>query len=118
MDIKVEGKPIAELDTDALIVVGFEGAAPGFEGAAPKGPTSALSKELYDAGEFSGKSLEIAILHRPTGLKAKRLVLAGGGKGAEFNPAELRKLSGAMLRALKSKGIRNIVLALDERFRS
>jgi leucyl aminopeptidase len=111
MDTKVEGKPIAEVDADALIVVGFEGAA-------PEGPTSALSKELYDAGEFSGKSLEIAILHRPAGLKAKRLVLAGGGKRAEFNPAELRKLSGAMLRALKSKGVRNIVMALDEPFRS
>jgi len=111
MDIKVEGKPIAEVEADALIVVGFEGAA-------SEGPTSALSKELYDAGEFSGKSLEFAILHRPTGLKAKRLVLAGGGKRAEFNPAELRKLSGAMLRALKSKGVRNIVMALDEPFRS
>jgi len=111
MDTKVEGKPISEVDTDALIVVGFEGAA-------PEGPASALSKELYDAGEFSGKSLEIAILHRPAGLKATRLVLAGGGKRAEFNPAELRKLSGAMLRALKSKGVRNIVMALDEPFRS
>jgi leucyl aminopeptidase len=111
MDIKVEGKPIAEVDTDALLVVGFETAA-------PEGPASALSKELYDAGEFSGKSFEIAILHRPAGLKAKRLVLAGGGKRAEFNPAELRKLSGAMLRALKSKGVRNIVMALDEPFRS
>jgi len=111
MDIKVEGKPIAEVDTDALLVVGFETAA-------PEGPASALSKELYDAGEFSGKSFEIAILHRPAGLKAKRLVLAGGGKRAEFNPAELRKLSGATLRALKSKGVRNIVMALDEPFRS
>jgi leucyl aminopeptidase len=111
MDIKVEGKPIADVDADALIVVGFEGAA-------PDGPTSALSKELYDAGEFSGKSLEFAILHRPGGLKAKRLVLAGGGKRGGFNPAELRKLSGAMLRALKPKGVRSIVLALDEPFRS
>ena len=111
MDIKVEGKPIAEVDADALIVVGFEGANPG-------GLTTALSKELYDAGEFSGKSLEIAILHRPAGLNAKRLVLAGGGKSGDFNPAELRKLSGAMLRALKSKGVRNIVMMLDEPFRS
>jgi leucyl aminopeptidase len=111
MDIKVEGKPIAEVEADALLVVGFEGAAPG-------GPPSGLSKELYDAGEFSGKSCEIAILHRPAGLKAKRLVLAGGGKRGEFNPAELRKLSGAMLRALKPKGVRSIVMALDEPFRS
>ena len=111
MDIKVEGKPIAEVDADALLVVGFEGATPG-------GPASGLSKELYDAGEFSGKSLEIAILHRPAGLKAKRLVLAGAGKPDDFNPAEMRKLSGAMLRALKPKGVRSIVIALEEPFRS
>src|SRR5580693_6866937 len=111
MDIKVEAKPIAEVEADALIVSGFEGSAPG-------GPASGLSKELYDSGEFSGKALEIAILHRPAGLKAKRLVLAGAGKPGEFKPAELRKLSGAVLRALKSKGVRSIVMALDEPFRT
>jgi leucyl aminopeptidase len=111
MDIKVEAKPIAEVEADALIV-------PGFEGSAPGGPASGLSKELYDSGEFSGKALEIAILHRPAGLKAKRLVLAGAGKPGEFKPAELRRLSGAVLRALKSKGVRSIVMALDEPFRT
>ncbi len=111
MDIKVEAKPIAEVEADALIVVGFEGTAPG-------GHASAASKELYDAGEFSGKALEIAILHHPAGLKAKRLVLAGAGKPGEFKPSDMRKLSGAMLRALKPKGVRSIVMALDEPFRS
>jgi leucyl aminopeptidase len=111
MDIKVEGKPIAEVEADALLVVGFEGSAPG-------GPASGLSKELYDSGEFSGKALEIAILHRPAGLKAKRLVLAGAGKPGEFTAAEMRKLSGATLRALKPKGVRSIVMALNEPFRS
>jgi leucyl aminopeptidase len=90
MDIKVEGKPIAEVEADALIVVGFEGAAPG-------GPASGLSKELYDAGEFSGKALEIAILHRPAGLKAKRLVLAGAGKPGEFTAAIARRSGGGSL---------------------
>jgi leucyl aminopeptidase len=75
-------------------------------------------KELYDSGEFSGKALEIAVLHRPAGLKAKRLVLAGGGKRDRFDAAEMRKLAGATLRSLKSKGIRSIVLTLDEPFRS
>jgi len=111
MDIKVEGKSIAEVEADALLVVGFEGSAPG-------GPASGLSKELYDSGEFSGKPLEIAILHRPAGLKVKRLVLAGAGKSGEFTAAEMRKLSGAMLRALKPKGVRSIVIALEEPFRS
>ena len=111
MEIKAEGKPVAEIDADALVVIGFEGSA-------PSGPGSEPGKELYDAGEFTGKALEISILHRPAGLKAKRLVLAGGGKRGEFNPAEMRKLSGAVLRALKPKGVRGIVIALDEPFRS
>jgi leucyl aminopeptidase len=111
MEIRLEPKKLGEVDSDALVILGFEGAPP--ESAA-----AGQLKELYDSGEFSGKSLEIAILHRPAGLKAKRLVLAGGGKRDRFDPAELRKLTGAVLRTLKSKGIHTITLALDDPFRS
>ncbi len=106
MDIKIETRPIAEVDSDAVVIVAFEGEP-------PSGPASDQIKELYDSGEFSGKALEIAILHRPAGLKAKRLVLAGGGKRAKLDSAELRKLSGAAFRAMKSKGARSVVLALE-----
>ena len=64
------------------------------------------SRNCTTRGEFTGKSLEISILHHPAGLKAKRLVLAGGGKKDRFDASELRKLSGAVLRSLKSKGVR------------
>ena len=77
MDIRLEPKQLAEVDSDALVIVGFEGSPPASAAAGPV-------KELYDSGEFSGKALEIAILHRPAGLKAKRLVLAGGGKRDKF----------------------------------
>jgi leucyl aminopeptidase len=111
MDIKLEPKKLGEVDSDALVILGFESAP-------PPGAAADQIKELYDSGEFSGKALEIAILHRPGGLKAKRLVLAGGGKREKFDAAELRKLTGAVVRALKSKGIRSITLALDEAWRS
>src|SRR5580704_3371949 len=111
MDIKIETRPIAEVDSDAVVIVAFETAPPDVAAADQ-------IKELYDSGEFSGKALEIAILHRPAGLKAKRLVLAGGGKSEKFDAAELRKLTGAVVRALKSKGIHTITLALDEAQRS
>jgi leucyl aminopeptidase len=111
MEIRLEPKKLEAVDSDALVIVGFEGGPP--EAAAAD-----QLKELYDSGEFSGKSLETAILHRPAGLKAKRLVLAGGGKRERFDAAELRKLTGAVVRALKCKGIRTITLALDEPFRS
>jgi leucyl aminopeptidase len=117
MDIRLEpGKP-GEVDADALVTVGFEDAPPPSFAQEPT-PTAEQTKELYDSGEFSGKPFEVAILHRPGGLKAKRLVLAGGGKREKFDPAELRKLTGAVVRTLKSKGIHTIALALDEAFRS
>ncbi len=111
MEIRVEPKKLAEVDSDALVIVGFEGAPPDT-------PAADQTKELYDSGEFSGKALEIAILHRPGGLKAKRLVLAGGGKRDKFDAAELRKLSGAVVRALKAKGVHTIAFALDDAWRS
>lgn len=112
MDIRVESRPISEIEVDALVVVGFEGGPP--EGA----PAAGQVKELYDSGEFSGKALEIAVLHRPAGLKAKRLALVGAGKREEFDSSELRKLCGAAARSLKSKGAHSIALALDPSFRS
>jgi len=109
MNIRVETRPKAEVECDALVEVAFEGEP-------PQGAASDQVKELYDSGEFSGKSLEIAILHRPSGLKAKRLAMAGGGKSAKFNSAELRKLAGAALRALKGKGVRSIALSLGDAY--
>ncbi len=111
MDIRVEAKPLQEVECDALVVVGFEGEP-------PKNSAAEQIKELYDSGEFTGKSLEISVLHRPAGFRARRLALAGGGQRDRFNSAELRKLSGAAFRALKPKGVRSIVLALDDAFRS
>jgi leucyl aminopeptidase len=114
-DVKLETRAVAEVETDALVIIGFEGTPPGGPAASQ---IAGQIKEFYDSGEFSGKSLEIAVLHHPSGLSAKRLVLAGGGKRDKFNAAELRKLSGAVLRSLKAKGVHTITFALDEALRS
>jgi leucyl aminopeptidase len=110
MKLNQETRPIAEVDSEVLVVVGFEG-----------GPPAAVSdqvKELYDSGEFTGKALDVALLHRPAGLKAKRLALVGAGKREKFDSSVLRKLSGAALRALKSKGVHGIVFALGDGFQT
>jgi leucyl aminopeptidase len=111
MQVKLETNAIPQVESDALVMIGFEGTP-------PKAAAADQTQELYDSGEFTGKALEVAILHRPAGLKAKRLVLAGGGKREKFDPAELRKVTGAVVRALKSKGIHTVVLALDDPWRS
>ena len=54
--------------------------------------------DLIASGEVTGKMLETALLHKPAGLKAKRLMLIGGGKAKNFSSYELRKLAGAAVR--------------------
>jgi leucyl aminopeptidase len=111
MNIQLETRPLSGAETDAIVVVALESDPPAE-------PCGDQIKELYDSGEFTGKALEVAVLHRPAGLKAKRLVLVGGGKRDKFTSAEMRKVAGAVLRSLKGKGVRSIVLSLGDAFRS
>src|SRR3984893_4691920 len=72
------------------------------------------AKDVISSGEVTGKTLETTLLHRPAGLKAKRLLLLGGGKAKTFSGAELRKLAGAAVRTLKSKSIRSFAFVVPE----
>ncbi len=72
------------------------------------------AKELISSGEVTGKIFETTLLHRPAGLKAKRLLLLGGGKAKTFSASNLRKLAGAAVRTLKAKSLRSFAFALPE----
>ncbi len=75
----------------------------------------AAAAEMIASGEVSGKILEATLLHHPAGLKAKRLLLLGGGKAKNFTSFELRKLAGTAVRFLKAKGIRSFAFLAPER---
>jgi leucyl aminopeptidase len=68
--------------------------------------------DLIASGEVTGKTLETTLLHKPQGLKAKRLLLIGGGKAKKFNSAELRKIAGAAVRNLKAKDLKSFAFVL------
>jgi len=72
------------------------------------------AKDVISSGEVTGKTFETTLLHRPAGLKAKRMLLVGGGKAKTFSAAELRKLAGAAVRTLKSKSIRSFAFVVPE----
>src|SRR5437016_13088090 len=110
MTVKRFDGPVQQVETDALVVVGLEEKPPAIE--------EDRIAEVRSCGEFNGKSLEVTVLHRPAGFKARRLVLAGGGKADKFNSAEMRKTMAVTLRALKPKGIRSIAVALQGEQRS
>ena len=60
----------------------------------------AAAADVMASGEVSAKLFEATLLHRPAKLKAKRLLLLGGGKAKDFSSSELRKLAGAAVRFL------------------
>src|SRR2546422_7797275 len=110
MKTKLHSQPIEAIECDALVMVAFEGQN--------NGRFAELTSDLYESKEFTGKPLELALLHRPAGLKARRLLLVGAGKPEKFNTAVLRRAAGTALRHLKAKSSRDIAMLLDSGFSS
>jgi leucyl aminopeptidase len=118
MQIRLEVQPIEQVECEALAVVALDKESPG--GGLASQVTKAVNQltggwieDLYQSGEFSGKLFETALLHRPAGLKSKRLLVIGAGKSDKFTSAELRKVAGAAVRFLKPKSIPVVALGID-----
>lgn len=106
METRIVFESFEEIELDALVLIGFEQTAQAHPWIA----------ELTQSGEFTGKFMDLVILHHPSDLKARRLVAVGGGKADKFTSSELRKLAGGVLRALKAKSMKKIGLVLSEAF--
>ena len=107
-----------QLETESLVAVVLDYSEPAqkekAKDAKPQlklatGDTAVQSAatDLLASGELAGKPFEINLLHRPAGLKAKRLLLISGGTAKKFTSYELRRIAGAAVRTLKSRGIRS-----------
>ncbi len=104
METKLLYGPLENVEADAVAAVLFEEEPP----PADLKSVSAWLSELSASGEFTGKAGELTVLHQPQGLRAKRLVVAGGGKRVAFDAAALRKAAGAVTRAVKQKGVKRL----------
>jgi leucyl aminopeptidase len=115
MQINLEAKPYAALETDALVSYVFEEPEP-VQGRIAEIDQAAngLLRKLAKGGELTGKSLEMTLVHAPAGLKAARLLLVGAGKREKFDVAALRKLAGAALRYLKSRSVKQVAFLVRE----
>jgi leucyl aminopeptidase len=115
MQITLETKPFAALETDALVSYVFEDNDP-VQGRIAEIDQAAggLIGKLAKSGELTGKTLEMTLLHAPAGLKAARLLLVGAGKPEKFDNATLRKIAGAALRYLKSRSAKHIAFLVRE----
>jgi leucyl aminopeptidase len=126
MNTNLSSSVPSQLETDCLVVVVLDRSedrqksdrsekdkpAPALESSDAAVREGAM--DVLSSGEVTGKAFETTLLHNPTGLKAKRLLLLGGGKAKAFSAAELRKLAGAAVRTLKGKSIRTFAFVLPE----
>jgi leucyl aminopeptidase len=106
----------SELETESLVAVVLDHAEPApkekdkkpqLKVAAADNAIQSVAADLLASGEVAGKPFETNLLHKPAGLKAKRLLLISGGSAKKFSAYELRRLAGTAVRTLKSRGIRS-----------
>ncbi len=107
--------PAAQMETECLVAVVLDKAEKDKTEAYVSSGDKSVQKsaaDLISAGDITGKTFEVAWLHKPDGLKAKRLLLIGGGKTKKFSASDLRKLAGAAVRALKPRTLRSLAFVL------
>jgi len=115
MQITLDASPFAQINTQALVTYAFEQDDPvqGVLAELDAAVGGAIGK-LARSGELTGKSLETALLHFPTGVAAERVLVVGAGKKEKFSTAELRRLAGAALRHLKSRSVKRLAFLIRE----
>jgi leucyl aminopeptidase len=117
MNTNLTSSTSSQLETECLVAVVLdkgEKDKPAITVESADSVVRDAAKDVIASGEVTGKIFETTLVHRPAGLKAKRLLLIGGGKAKSFSDAELRKLAGAAVRTLKVKNIRSFALILPE----
>jgi leucyl aminopeptidase len=122
MKTTISSSTPAQIETEALVAIVLNEADPT-QKEAQKGKkqdakpqlklttgdaaVQSVAAELLASGELTGKAFESNLLHKPAGLKAKRLLLISGGGAKKFASYDLRRVAGAAVRTLKSRGIRS-----------
>jgi leucyl aminopeptidase len=122
MNTTLTTAPPSQIETECLVVAVLDAAEATNNGDKsdkhdPKLQTDdkavlAAAADLIASGEVTGKAMETTLLHKPEGLKAKRLLLIGGGKAAKFSSSDLRKLAGAAVRNVKAKDLTSFALVM------
>ena len=116
MKIKIASSDPVSFETEALVIFAIDGGdkdnnKPEFQAKAAA--FAKLTADQVAAKEITGRLLESALLHKPEGLKAKRLLVIGCGKAKNFSSYDLRKVAGAAVRALK-KSVKSIAVVAPE----
>ncbi len=111
MEVRADNSKFYEVEADALVVMIYEGEK------ADEGVLKELSEhtggvvgEMLGTDEMRGKHGDSVFIYRPGNLRAKRLLLVGGGKREDLNFDGIRKIAGTATRFLRSKGVHSMAI--------
>src|SRR5215472_13237589 len=112
---------LAQIETELLAVTAIDTQTAKGPDAKPQpelltgdAAIKAAAAAVLASGEFKAGANETLLLHAPSGLKAKRLLLVGLGKQAKATVHGVRNAAGTAVRFTKPRGIPNLSLALPE----
>src|SRR5579862_6536285 len=107
----------AEVESEALVAVVLDHSTSSDKNkkselsvASADNVVQSAAADLLASGGVTGELFAINVLHKPAGLKAKRLLLVSGGSAKTFSNYELRRIAGTAVRTLKSRGLRSFAL--------
>ena len=114
---------LAAIETELLAVLAIDTQTAKGQDAKPQ-PVLLTSDEevraaaaaVLSSGEYKASSNETVLLHAPSGLSAKRLLIVGLGKKAKASVHAVRNAAGTAVRYCKPRAIRELVLALPESY--
>jgi leucyl aminopeptidase len=70
--------------------------------------TRGIVSAVLGSGEFKPELHRTCLIHRPAGLKAKNLLLVGGGKQKDLTLARQRELAGTAVRSARSAACKTV----------
>lgn len=102
MNIGVKQGSLTEVECDAVIVNLFEGVKNpgGGTGAVDKALDGAITRQIADE-DFEGKLGKCMLVQPPKGFPAKKVIVAGLGKKADFGAIEIMKAAAGAIRQCK-----------------
>lgn len=109
LEIAVDGRPLTQMDVDALVVPVFSGEDPLATVLKPAATgltapiNAARAQEAFGADLFGATSL-----FAPGGLAAPRLVLLNAGAEQTLDANRLRRLAGAVVRQLRGQQVASV----------
>ena len=109
MQIITEVGRIEECKVDTIIVNLFESVTHpgGATGAVDKATQSAI-QEIITAGDFHGRSGEVAVIYPRGSIPAKRVLIVGLGKSEDINLEAVRKAAGTAIRRALDLGAKQV----------